>query len=96
MAALSDMLIGLVKPALSRALVALGFASVTVAGVDTSIQYVRTFFDTSVASFDPVILNLMGVAGVWKGLGIIFGAVSFAVSYWTLTRSVRILGLVGA
>lgn len=96
MAALSDMLVSLVKPAIARGLLALGFSSVTISGVDTTVSWLRSYLDRTAASFDPTIMNLFGVAGVWTGLGIIFGAVMFALSYWTLTRSIQLLGVSGA
>lgn len=87
MAALSDMLLGLVKPALGRVFTSLGISALTITGVDAAFNTVRDRVISEFNKADLAILQLAGLAGAWDALGLIFGACGFAVSYWALTKA---------
>ena len=80
----------LAAPILARVLVALTFSVVTVAGVGAAIVVLRTQLMTALSGAQLAGLQLAGLAGVWDGLGMFFGAITFIVTWWGLTKAVRV------
>lgn len=83
-------LASLAAPILARVFLALGFAVVTVTGVDQALTFIRSALSTALAGAPMAALQLAGLAGVWIGLGWVLGAVTFTLSLWSLTKAVRI------
>lgn len=76
----------------ARVLLSLGFSVLTITGLSAAVSSLKGSILGSLAGAPPAVLQLAGLAGAWDALGLVLGAVSFALSYWTLTSSVRIAG----
>jgi hypothetical protein len=85
-------LAALAQPILARVLLALGFSVVTLAGVGGVVSQLRDLLIDKLGDAPTEALAIAGLAGVWDGLAMMLGSVSFAVAYWTATRAVRIAG----
>lgn len=76
----------------ARVLLSLGFSVVTITGLSAAITAIKNSLLGSLAGAPPALLQLAGLAGAWDALGLVLGACTFALSYWTLTSSVKIAG----
>lgn len=85
----------LARPVLARVLVALGMSVLTITGVSVVVDNVKSEILFNLGAAPYAALQLAGLAGCWSGLALIFGALTFAVSYWTTTQAVRVLGVAG-
>jgi hypothetical protein len=85
-------LASLAVPVLARVLLALGFSVVTITGVAVAIGAVKAQILAALSSGSVNIISLAGLAGAWEALGMVFGSITFAVSFWALTSSTKILG----
>lgn len=85
-------IVGLTTPILSRILVALGFSVVTITGVTVVISTLKADVVSNLGAMQLAAVQLVGLGGGWIALGAIFGAMTFCVSYWTLTAATQILG----
>lgn len=83
---------GLAVPMLARVLAALGFSVVTITGVALAWSSIKSEIVTNLSAQAGAYVQLAGLGGVWVALGAIIGAMSFAVAFWGLTASVRIIG----
>lgn len=83
----------LAQPILARVLLALGFSVVALAGVAAVVGQLRALVVTKLGGVPSDALQLAGLAGLGESLGILFGAMTFAVAYWTATKAVKIAGL---
>lgn len=83
---------GLAVPMVARVLLALGFSVVTITGVTLAWSTVKTQIISNLSAQSGAYVQLAGLGGVWIALGAIIGAMSFAVAFWALTASVRIIG----
>lgn len=92
MGALLPALASLAAPIAARVLIALGLSVVTVVGVSASVSALKDLALAKIGTLPVAALQLGGLLGLWEGLGMVFGAVTFAVTYWNLTRAVRIVG----
>ena len=91
--ALKGLIIALVASVIARVLLSIGFAVVTVKGVDIAIDKVVDMLVMAEHSLPSDIRNLFLIAGGGYCLNVIIAAISFRLSYWALTKSVRILGV---
>jgi len=91
MAGLLAAIAGLATPILARILIALGFSAVTFLGASVVVDQLRQMVLTNLSGGATAALQLAGLAGVWQGLGMVFGAVTFTMSLWGLTKAVRIV-----
>lgn len=91
--ALTTFLLWIVSGVVARVLVSLGFAVLVVKGVDTSIDTVVSMLRTAESSLPSDIHGLFLMAGGGYCLNLIVSAISFRLSYWALTKSVRVLGV---
>lgn len=82
----------LAQPILARVLVALGFSVVTLGGLTGIVVAIKNQVVTALGSGPMAALQLAGLGGAWEALGLVFGAVSFSVAYFGLTKAVRIAG----
>jgi hypothetical protein len=85
-------LAALAGPITARVLIALGFSVVTVGGVDIAIGAVKDEILFNLADGPMAALQLAGLSGCWTALGMIFGAMTFAATYWSLTQARKIIG----
>lgn len=81
----------LATPILSRILVALGLSVVTVAGASAVIAALRSTLMSYLGAAPVAGLQVAGLAGVWQGLGMIFGAITFIMSLYAMTKVVRVV-----
>lgn len=79
-------------PITARILIALGFSVVTVTGVTVAVGALKSQLLAVLGTAPAPMLQLLGLAGAWIGLGLIFGAVTFCVAFWTLTKAQSIIG----
>lgn len=86
-------LASLAGPITARVLMALGFSVVTFAGVDVAIGSVKSQILSSLGAGPVAALQLAGMSGCWEALGLIFGAMTFAVTFWTLTQAKQMVGV---
>ena len=83
-------LASLAGPMLARILMSLTFSVVTYTGLTIVIGALRSQLMDSLNGAAGAGLQIAGLAGVWVGLGMVLGAVTFIVSWWGLTKAVRI------
>lgn len=82
----------LAKPLLARVLAALGMSVVTFGGLAGIVTLLKESVLSALGAAPVAALQLAGLAGAWEGLGLLFGALTFSVTYWALTKAVRIVG----
>lgn len=92
---LTNWLMAMVQPIVVRVLSSLGLSVITFKGVETAFEQARSYVQDGVNSFAPPVLELMGLFGVDTGLGLILGAMSFALSLWALRKAFSFFGLGG-
>lgn len=85
-------LASLAPTVVARVLLSLGFSVLTVGGVALSVQALKDIALQQLGTLPIAALQLGSILGLWEGLGIVFGAASWAVSYWTLTKATKIVG----
>lgn len=90
---LTNWLMALVQPVVVRAMSSLGLSVITFQGVDTAFQQARNYVKDGVNSMPPAVLELMGLFGIDTGLGLVLGALSFALTLWALRRAFSFFGL---
>lgn len=84
----------LASPILARVLLALGMSVLSIVGASQVVDQVQSYVMGSLASGGgAAYMQIAGLAGAWVALGMVWGAVSFAVTYFGLTRAVRIVGV---
>lgn len=81
----------LAGPITSRVLVALGMSVVTVSGAAFSVSALKSSVLSAFGEVPASGLMLAGMLGCWEGLGLIFGAISFSVSLYALTKATSII-----
>lgn len=82
---------GLAGPILARVLLALGFSVVTLAGVVEVVSQLKGQVIGYLGAAPAAGLQIAGLAGVWVGLGMVLGSISFTVALWGFTKAVRIV-----
>ncbi|MBT9598649.1 MAG: DUF2523 domain-containing protein [Vitreoscilla sp.] len=82
----------LAGPIAARVLMALGMSVVTIGGVTVALSSVKGSIIGNLGGAPYAALQLAGLMGCWEGLGLIFGAMTFTVSFWSLTQATSILG----
>lgn len=92
MGGLLSAIAGLAVPMVARVLLALGFSVVSITGVTLAWSTVKAQIVSSLSAQAGAYVQLAGLGGVWVALGAVIGAMSFAVAFWALTASVRIVG----
>lgn len=86
-------LAALATPILARVLIAMGMSVVTITGVTIVLSQLKGMILSSLGTASLAGLQLIGLGGGWEALGIMFGAVTFAGSYWSLTQATKVLGV---
>lgn len=81
----------LAGPILARVLLALGFSVVTLGGVVAAVNAAKGSLVSYLGAAPNAAMQLAGLMGVWDGLGMMFGAMTFTVTLWGMTKAVRIV-----
>jgi len=76
----------LAGPIAARVLMAMGMGVVTVTGVTAAVDTLKTTILQNLGDGPTAALQLAGLSGCWVALGLVFGAVTFAVSFAMLTK----------
>lgn len=82
---------GLATPILARVLLALGFSVVTFTGASAVVGMLKSEILSVLGGANLPALQLAGLGGAWVALGWVFGAATFTVTYWALTKAVRVV-----
>ena len=86
-------LASLAVPMVARVMIAMGFSVVTITGVSLVVSDLKAQILSGIASGGgSAMIQLAGLAGMWEGLGMVFGAMTFAATYYGLTQAVRVIG----
>lgn len=83
----------LAAPMVARVLIALGFSVVTLTGALAVTSQLRTLVTTNLSAGPLAGLQLAGLGGCWIALGMVFGAMTFSLTIFGLTKAVRIVGV---
>lgn len=85
-------LLAMVTPMVGRILFSLGFAVVSIVGVEASISAIRTQFIADMNSMPAVWLQFALYLWIGKGLGVVFGALTAKLALWAIQNTTAILG----
>jgi Protein of unknown function (DUF2523) len=91
MGSLFAFLAAAVGPLAVRALVAVGFASVSFAGVTAAYAGLQTYAVGAWAALPAAVIQLAGICGVPMGLGIILGAGAARVGLWVAANGLKLV-----
>lgn len=86
-------LLALVPSLTAKILLALGFAVVTITGVQVALQQLKDTFIGQINSLPADALQLFLLGGGGVGLGIVFGAAATCISIWAIQGATKILGV---
>jgi hypothetical protein len=78
-------LASMAAPLVARVLMALGFSVITVTGVTLAVDNLKALVVTQFGAASTSMLQIGGLLGAWVGLGMVFGAITFAVTLKGLT-----------
>jgi hypothetical protein len=85
-------LLAMVQPLLAKILVSLGFSVITIVGMNTVIDQLKSTLIGRVNSMPADMLNLALFAGIGTGIGIIFGACATKLMLWQIQNATSMLG----
>lgn len=91
MPALAAWIFGNIGPWTIQALLAVGFAGVSFAGVTTAFGGLITYAQSSWSALPSAVLQLASIAGVPQCLGIIFGAGSARIAIWAAANGTKLI-----
>lgn len=92
-AVLVTFLISIVGSIVGRVLASLGLSVVTIRGVDKAIGLLRGNLVNAVNALPSDMLNIFLMAGGGIAVNLMFAAITFRISYWGITKVVRIVGV---
>jgi hypothetical protein len=78
-------LVAMVGPLAARLLVALGLSLVTLTGMLEAVSALKSAVTSNIASLPAATVQLAGLYGVWDCLGMIFGTLTFCLT-WAQTK----------
>lgn len=84
-------LLSLVKPLISRILLALGIGLVSVVGINTAIDQIKNTLVNSIGGLPADVLGLFILAGMGQALGIITGAITTKILIVQATKALRFM-----
>ncbi|QTD44305.1 DUF2523 domain-containing protein [Ottowia testudinis] len=90
---LAAFLLGMVGSLVGKVLLALGLSVVTVVGFEIAIGQLKSQLIGGVYSLPVDVLNLFLLAGGGVALNLIFGAITFRVTMWSISKATRVLGV---
>lgn len=83
-------LIAMVGPLVARVLTTLGLTVVVMGGIAASVSAVKDAILGSLSGLPLASLQLLGLYGAWEALGMMFGALTFAVAWHTTAGAWRL------
>jgi len=86
-------LLTLVQPLLARLLLSLGFSVVSIVGMDSVLNSLKSSAIASLSSMPADWLNFALYLWIGKGIGIIFAACTTKLLLWTIENGTKILGV---
>ncbi len=89
---LGTWLLGMMGSLTAKVLMALGFSVVSIVGMNTVFEQLRTMFLSYSQLVPAAGMNLALLAGAGEGAGIIFGACLTRLALWQIANAKRILG----
>lgn len=90
---LTAWLLAMVGPLALRILSALGLSLVAVGGLSIAAAAVKALVMSNIGQFPATAVQLLGLYGVWECLGLVFGALTFVLTWkgtagaWKLART---------
>lgn len=87
MGSLSTWLISMVGPLVARFLVSMGLSLVTAVGFSTAADALQSQIIASIHGMPQKALQLGGLLGIWRAVGIWLGAIAFIVAWRSVTSS---------
>lgn len=87
---LTTWLLSMVGPVAARVLAALGVSFVSVTGLAVAVTTLRDLVLTQLGALPLAALQLLGLFGVWEALGMLFGCVTFVISWRSIGSTWRI------
>jgi hypothetical protein len=90
---LGTWLLGLLQPAISRILTALGFSVVTILGMEQLLTQLKGMVVQSLGGMSADMFNVFLLAGGGQALGIITGALTTKLLLWQVQNATKILGV---
>lgn len=91
MSSLFSFLASAVGPLAIRVLIALGFASVSFAGVTAAFSGLTSYAQTAWAGLPAAVLQLATLGGFPAGVGIIMGAMAARIGLWAAANGTRMV-----
>lgn len=88
-------LLALLQPALAKILTSLGFAVVSIVGVQAALDGIKAQLLASMNTMPAAAMQLFLLGGGGLGLGIVMGAMTTRILMWQIQQSTRILGVAG-
>lgn len=85
-------IMSLLEPALGRILASLGFSVVSIVGMDSIFQQLKSQLTTNLSGLPVDALQLFLLGGGGTGIGIILGALTTKFLLWQVQKSTQILG----
>lgn len=86
-------ILSLLQPAIAKILLSLGFAIVSIVGLDAILGQLRTSLVSGIGGLSANMFNLFLLAGGGQALGIIMGALATRLMLWQAQNATRILGV---
>lgn len=93
---LTDWLLKMVQPMIVRIMASLGLSIVTFEGIQGAFDQARGYVQSAVNSFPAAVLQIGGLFGIDTALGLVLGAMSFALSLFAIRSFFSFFGLTGA
>ena len=90
---LGTWLLSLVQPLLGRILTALGFSLVSIVGMQSILDQIRTSLVSGLGGMSADMFNVFLLAGGGQALGIITGALTTKLMLWQIQNATKILGV---
>ena len=77
----AQFLIALVGPMVARVLSTLGITIVVLAGLTAAATTIKSMVITNLSGLPLAALQLGGLYGLWQGIGMVFGGITFVMSW---------------
>lgn len=90
---LGTWLLAMMQPLIARILTSLGFAVVSITGMESILGQIKQQFLAQMQTLPGTMLDLFLYSGGGVGLGIILGALATKLMLWQIQSSVKILGV---
>lgn len=90
---LAAFLVGLVGPLMARWLASVGLSLVVLTGLTAAVSGLKSQIISNIGAMPAAAVQLGGLMGLWEGIGIWLGAVTFVITwqstkgFWTLAKS---------